>query len=70
MVDGLAVVPLNLCPTRRVATVTDGDGAPLAFIQEPKEEDADFWVVLPKPLKSGETFTIRTTYKGKDAVLA
>jgi hypothetical protein len=70
MVDGLAVVPLNLFPTLRVATVTDGDGAPLAFIQEPKEEDADFWVVLPKPLKSGETFTIRTTYKGKDAVLA
>ena len=70
MLDGLVVVPLNLFPTLRVATVTDGDGVPLAFIQEPKEEDADFWVVLPKPLKSGETFTIRTTYKGKDAVLA
>ena len=70
MLDGLAVVPLNLFPTLRVATVTDGDGAPLAFIQEPKEEDADFWVVLPRPLKAGEPFTIRTTYRGKDAVLA
>src|SRR5690606_24187427 len=40
------------------------------FIQESRDEDADFWVVLPKPLAKGERFTIRTTYKGKDAVTA
>ena len=70
LLDGLAAVPLNLFPTLRVASVTDDKGTPLAFVQEAKEEDADFWVVLPSPLKAGETFTLRTTYKGKDAVLA
>jgi hypothetical protein len=70
LLDGLAVVPLDLFPTLRVASVTDDKGNPLAFVQEPREEDADFWVVLPAPLKRGEKFTLRTTYKGKDAVLA
>ena len=70
MFDGLSAVPLSLFPTLRVASVTDQAGAALPFIQEAKEEDADFWVVLPKPLAKGERFTIRTTYKGKDAVTA
>lgn len=70
VLDGLAAVPLDLFPTLRVSSVTDGGDKPLDFIQEPKDEDADFWVVLPKPLKAGERFVIRTTYRGKDAVLA
>ncbi len=69
-VDGLAAVPLSLFPTLRVSSVTAGDGTPLAFIQEAKEEDADLWIVLPKPLNKGEKFTIRTAYAGKDAVTA
>jgi hypothetical protein len=70
MFDGLAVVPLSLFPTLRVSAVTDSAGAPLPFVQESKDEDADFWVVLPTPLAKGERFTVRTTYKGKDAVTA
>jgi hypothetical protein len=70
MVAGLAVVPLSLFPTLRVSAVTDDAGTPLNFVQESKDEDADFWVVLPKPLAKGERFTVRTTYKGKDAVTA
>ncbi|HEY0875425.1 MAG TPA: M1 family aminopeptidase [Vicinamibacterales bacterium] len=70
MFDGLAVVPLSLFPTLRVSAVADSAGTSLPFIQESRDEDADFWVVLPKPLAKGERFTIRTTYKGKDAVTA
>jgi hypothetical protein len=70
MLDGLSAVPLSLFPTLRVSSVTTADGAPLSFIQESKEEDADFWVVLPKPLAKGEKLTIHTLYKGKDAVSA
>ena len=66
--DGLSAVPLSLFPTLRVSSVADDAGAPLAFIQESKEEDADFWIVLPKPLKKGDKFTFVTAYKGKDAV--
>ena len=70
LLDGLSAVPLNLFPTLRVASVTDDRGTPLAFVQEAKEEDADLWVVLPSPLKTGEKFTLKTTYRGRDAVLA
>ena len=66
--DGLSAVPLSLFPTLRVSSVTDRAGAPLEFVQESKDEDADFWVLLPKPLKKGEKLTLVTVYKGKDAV--
>jgi len=66
--DGLRVLPLHMFPTLRVQSVTDIDGHALAFIQEDKEKDAQFAVVLPKPLMLGETFKIRTTYGGSDAV--
>jgi hypothetical protein len=65
--DGLRVVPLLLFPTLRVQSVT-ADGQPLYFIQENKNDDADFAVVLPKPLAAGEKCSITTVYAGKDAV--
>jgi Peptidase family M1 domain len=68
-VGALRAVNFNLYPTLRVQAVTDPDGNPLPFIQEDKDHDADFWVVLPKPLAKGETFKIKTVYDGKEAVL-
>jgi hypothetical protein len=70
VLDGLNAVPLSLFPTLRVISATDEGGAALAFVQEPKDEDADLWIVLPKPLGKGERFTVRTSYKGKEAVTA
>jgi hypothetical protein len=66
--DGLRVVPISLFPTLRVQTVVSSDGQPLSFIQEDKHDDADFAVILPKPLAAGEKFSLTTTYAGKDAV--
>lgn len=66
--DGLAVVPLNLYPTLRVSRVDTDKGEQLDFVQEKKEEDADFGVILPKPLKKGESTTLRIAYGGKDVV--
>ncbi len=65
--NGLRVVPFSLFHTLRVQTVT-ADGQPLSFIQEDKNDDADFAVILPKPLAAGETFSITTSYSGKEAV--
>jgi len=48
--------------------VSDSDGHPLSFIQEGKDEDPDFAVILPRPLEAGEDFSIRTIYSGNDAV--
>jgi hypothetical protein len=66
--DGLRVVPLSLFPTLRVQAVVSSDGQPLSFIQEDKHDDADFAVILAKPLAAGEKFSFTTTYAGKDAV--
>ncbi len=61
------VIPFDLFPTLRVQSVT-ADGQNLAFIQEEKNADAEFSVILPKALAAGEKFTITTIYGGKEAV--
>ncbi|MFZ0286726.1 MAG: M1 family aminopeptidase, partial [Terriglobales bacterium] len=68
-VNGLKVVPFDLFPSLRVQSVSAEGGQPLAFIQEGKDDDAEFFsVILPKELAMGDKFTIVTTYSGKDAV--
>ncbi|MFZ0803324.1 MAG: M1 family aminopeptidase [Terriglobales bacterium] len=67
-VNGLRVAAFDLFPTLRVQGVTAESGQPLSFIQQGKDEDAEFSVILPKPLAAGEKLTIVTTYSGKDAV--
>jgi hypothetical protein len=52
-----------------VQRVTGDGGASLAFIQEDKNDDANFAVILPIALKAGDKYTITTTYGGKDAVV-
>jgi aminopeptidase N len=67
--DGVRVVPFDLFPTLRVQWVTGPNGEPLSFIQEGVEEDANFAVILPKELHKGESYTITTSYAGKNAVV-
>ena len=66
--DGVRVVPLSLFPTLRVESVIGPKGEQLAFIQEDREADADFAVILPQELKKGESYTLTTKYGGKDAI--
>ncbi len=66
--DALRVLPLQMFPTLRVQSVSDAAGQPLQFIQEDKDKDPQFAVVLPKALARGEKFTIRAVYGGPDAV--
>ena len=49
LTEGLRVVPFNLFRTLRVHSVVDDKQQPLAFIQEDKNDDADFSVILPRP---------------------
>ena len=67
--DGVAVVPLDLYPTLRVSKVETGKGEALDFVQEKKEDDPDFGVVLAHTLKKGESATLKITYGGKDVVI-
>jgi hypothetical protein len=66
--NGLRVVPFDLFRTLRVRRVTTADGQLLSFIQEDKNDDAEFAVILPKVLAAGEQFTVITEYEGKEAV--
>jgi hypothetical protein len=68
--NGLQVVPLNLAPVLRVTGVWGPGGEALDFIQKDKMKDADFAVILKKPLPAGETIQLTTSYAGKDAVLS
>lgn len=68
LVDGLRVIPFDLYETLRVHNVVDEKQQPLSFIQEDKNDDADFSVVLPHPLALGEKFILTTEYDGKDAI--
>ena len=67
MRNGLRVVPFSLFHTLRVQSVA-AEGQPLSFIQEDKNDDADFAVILPRPLSMGEKFSVTTTYVGKEAI--
>lgn len=68
LVAGLRVIPFDLYRTLRVQSVTDEKQQALSFIQEDKNDDANFSVILPRALGLGEKYTIITTYEGKDAV--
>src|ERR1017187_5074511 len=51
--DGVRVVRLILYPTLRVAGGYSENGAPLDFVQEAKDNDPDFAVILPAAAKAG-----------------
>ena len=65
---GTRVVPFDLYGPLRVNRVQDADGNDLSFVQEDKNEDSDFGVIMPKPLEAGKTYTISVQYDGNDAV--
>jgi len=65
--NGVRAIPFDLFRTLRVQSVT-ANGQPVSFVQEDKNDDGDFFVVLPRALAAGDKIAITTTYEGKDAV--
>ena len=62
------VIPFNLYATLRVSNVTDEQSKDLDFVQEAKDEDADFAVILPQPMQPGKTYKLTIHYQGNDAI--
>lgn len=68
-VDGARVLPLTLFPKLRMKKVTDGGDRELSFIQEDKDEDADFAVILPEGMAKGNEYILNFSYAGDEAVI-
>ena len=65
---GTRVVPFELFGALRVTRVQDAEGNDLSFIQEDKDQDSDFGVILTKPLEAGQTYQLIVQYDGSDAL--
>ena len=61
------VLPFSLYPSLRVSSVQDSQGKGLSFIQESKDEDADFAVIMPQTVEPGKDYTLTIRYGG-DAI--
>ena len=62
------VLPFNLFRHLRVSRVTDEQGSELSFIQETKDEDSDFGVILTQTLAAGQTIKLTVHYEGEDTL--
>lgn len=68
--DGARVLPFRLFGSLRVSRVRDDQGHDLAFVQQNKDEDADFGIIWPKPLEGGKTYKLNVEYSGGDALIS
>jgi Carboxypeptidase regulatory-like domain/Peptidase family M1 domain len=67
--NGARVLPFRLFSSLRVSRVRDEEGKDLAFVQQNKDEDADFGVIFPKPLEGGKTYKLNFEYSGGDTLI-
>jgi hypothetical protein len=65
---GTRVVPFELYGPLRVKSVQDSTGAELSYVQEDKNEDADFAAIMTKPLEAGQTVQLAIQYEGDEAL--
>ena len=68
LATGIRVLPFELYSSLRVSRVKDEQGRELSFIQEKKDEDADFAVIMPEALESGKTLKLTVEYEGDEAL--
>ena len=58
LIAGGRILPFELFSTLRVKSVQDEQGRELNFIQEDKEQDADFAVIYPEALEKGKDYKL------------
>jgi Carboxypeptidase regulatory-like domain/Peptidase family M1 domain len=68
LVGGERVLPFDLFRTLRVKGVQDEAGHELNFIQESKDEDANFAVIFPQGLEEGKDYKVTVQYEGEGAL--
>jgi len=68
LAGGMRVLPFDLYGTLRVSRVRDEQGTELTWVQEDKDHDSDFAVILPAPVEAGKTLKLTIEYDGVDAL--
>jgi hypothetical protein len=68
LAGGTRVIPFSLFRTLRVGRVQDEQGKDLNFIQESKDEDAEFGIILSQALEAGKTYKLTVQYDGGEAL--
>jgi hypothetical protein len=68
LITGNRVLPFNLYSTLRVKGVEDEQGHELNFVQESKDEDADFAIIFPQALEKGKEYKVTVQYEGDGAI--
>lgn len=66
--NGARVFPFNLYKSLRVARVVDEQGQQLSFVQEDKDQDPDFGVILQTGVAAGQTVKVTIEYEGEEAL--
>ena len=66
---GARVLPFRLFAPLRVSSVRDEKERELSFVQEKKDEDADFGIIWPDPLEAGKTYKVTVEYAGGDLLI-
>jgi hypothetical protein len=61
-------LPFDLYRSLRVKSVKDSTGNAMVFVQEKKDEDSDFGVILPEAQPVGKPFKITVEYDGVEAL--
>lgn len=68
-VAGQRVIPFDLVSSMRVSGVRDEAGHELEFVQQARNEDADFAVILPQSGDVGKTYKLTIEYSGDGALV-
>jgi hypothetical protein len=66
--SGNRVIPFDLFSGLRVTRVQDAEGQDLNYIQESKDEDGDFAVILPQASQAAKTYKLIVQFEGEGSV--
>lgn len=69
MTKGQRVLPFNLYRHMRVKRVLSGQGEEVGFIQEDKNKDGSFAIILPREYPVGEPLKLIVEYDGVESLL-
>jgi hypothetical protein len=66
--DGDRVFKFGLLPTLRVTRVTAAGDREISYVQEKRNQDGSFYVILPEPTVTGQHYKVLIEYEGNKVI--